>query len=69
MTAFTDKLRQTGGLVGSAGSTTSPPKNALYKDVNGEVRVANSGVKFIGYPEAFSGATIITENDKGKTNA
>ena len=68
MTAYSDKLKQVGGL-DRAAATTSPPKNALYKDVNGTIRVPNSGLCFIGYPEAFSGATIITENDRCKTDA
>lgn len=68
MSNTTDHGKNYGGLskvLSDAGA--SPAKTVVYKDVNGLVRVAGSGVVIAGQPEALSGLTLTTEPDRGKT--
>jgi hypothetical protein len=64
---LTDHAKNVGGMTTTILST-SPAKTIVYKDVNGLVRVAGSGVVIAGQPEAVSGITFTTENDRGKTS-
>lgn len=69
MSNTTDHAKNYGGLtpvLTAAGS--SPTTKTIYKDVNGLTRIPNSGVVIAGQPEALSGLTLTTENDRGKTS-
>lgn len=66
MSNLSEHAKNIGGATTTITSTT-PAKTVVYKDVNGLVRVAGSGVVIAGQPEAVSGITFTTENDRGKT--
>lgn len=67
MSNLTQHLKNFGGDFSLPSATTSPAKTIVYKDVNGQVRIPNSGVIIAGQPEALVGLTFTTENDRGKT--
>lgn len=69
MTPLNDHLKGigSGGNRQGVGFGATPPKTDIYQDVNGFVRIPNSGVVIKGLPEVLVGTTVIVEPDRGKT--